>query len=159
MILLVDLDLYKIHLRRFMYTTWKKFIIMIIIIRFGIEPGIYKTIIAAVSNNFMIVWMMNTRRLILEQGGVWVLEWFYLLFSFLFWLISLKHNIICFYTFINWFAQDLAIRQNVHALRSWRGSTTLISTAHVRGHRANSSMIAMLDVYFLAGNGFFFPPS
>ena len=27
----------------------------IIIIRFGIEPGIYKTITAAVSNNFMIV--------------------------------------------------------------------------------------------------------
>ena len=28
---------------------------MIIIIRFGIEPGLNKTIIAAVSNNFMIV--------------------------------------------------------------------------------------------------------
>jgi hypothetical protein len=40
-------------------TTWKKFIIMIIIISFEIDPGICKTIIAAVSNNFMIVWMMN----------------------------------------------------------------------------------------------------
>ena len=85
MILLVDLDLQKIHLRRFMYTTWKKLIIMIIIIRFGIEPGLNKTIIPTVSNNFMLVWMMNTS-IILEQGGVWVLERFYLLFSFLFWL-------------------------------------------------------------------------
>ena len=83
MILLVDLDLQKIHLRRFMYTTWKKLIIMIIIIRFGIEPGLNKTIIPTVSNTFMLVWMMNTRSIILEQGGVWVLERFYLLFSFL----------------------------------------------------------------------------
>ena len=85
MILSVDLDLQKIHLRRFMYTTWKKLIIMIIIIRFGIEPGLNKTIIPTVSNNFMLVWMMNTRSLILEQGGDWGLERFYLLFSFLFW--------------------------------------------------------------------------
>ena len=71
MILLVDLDLQKIHLHRFMYTIWKKFIIMIIIIRFGIDPGIYNTSIAATSNNLiMIVWLMNTRSLILEQGGV-----------------------------------------------------------------------------------------
>ena len=35
-----------------MYTTWKKLIIMIIITRFGIEPGIYKTIIAALSQKF-----------------------------------------------------------------------------------------------------------
>ena len=59
MILLVDLDLQKIHLHRFMYTIWKKFIIMIIIIRFGIDPGIYNTSIAATSNNLMIVWMVN----------------------------------------------------------------------------------------------------
>ena len=59
MILLVDLDLQKIHLHGFMYTTWKKFIIMIIIIRFGIDPGIYNTSIAATSNNLiMIVWMV-----------------------------------------------------------------------------------------------------
>ena len=31
------------------------FIIMIIIIRFGIDPGIYNTSIAATSNNLMIV--------------------------------------------------------------------------------------------------------
>ena len=60
MILVVYLDLQKIHLRRFMYMIWKKFISMIIIIRFGIDPGIYNTSIAATSNNLMIVWMVIT---------------------------------------------------------------------------------------------------
>ena len=83
-----------------MYTTWKKLIIMIIIIRFGIEPGLNKTIIPTVSNNFMLVWMMNTRSIILEQGGVWVLERFYLLFSFLFWLKT--YYIICYILFCFW---------------------------------------------------------
>ena len=35
--------------------TYHILIIMIILIRFGIEPGLNKTIIATVSNNFMIV--------------------------------------------------------------------------------------------------------
>jgi len=39
----------------YIYKRIEKLIIMIIIIRFGTAPGIYKTIIATVSNNFMIV--------------------------------------------------------------------------------------------------------
>ena len=124
MILLVDLDLQKIHLRGFMYTTWKKLISTIIIIRFGIDPGIYNTSIAATSNNLMIVWMVNTRSLIQEQGGVWVCEQF-TFFFFLFQLDKLE-SLKTYYILSLFFIKKMCITQNLLFFQLWELMRTKI---------------------------------
>ena len=91
-----------------MYTTWKKFIIMIIIIRFGIDPGIYKTIISAVST---ILWYSLNDEYQKSYSGTRrsLGSWTVLLPSFFFSFLRVFKNILYNLFFIICFLNNLKI--------------------------------------------------